>query len=258
MTKIEKSDSIIPTAKTINKIDPSAECTIGKIYQSMINVMQKITAVEKSDTNKAQGFKFRSIDSMLNYLHPIMAAEGIFIIPEILDQKREEKNTKSGTIMNYTILKVRYRFCAVDGSFVDVTVPGEACDSSDKGSNKAMSAALKYALIQCFMVPTEEDKDSDAQSHELLPREEPPMPETENAGSQEPQDEMTEAQSNCIAAISLKLWDKKSAWANAQKLMIDLVGKGKLNDLTKSEASIVIGKLKKAEADAKVAGSDKA
>jgi hypothetical protein len=47
--------------------------------------------------------------------------------------------------------------------------------------------------------------------------------------------------------VSLKLWDKKEAWPNAQKLMVEIVGKDKLTELTKAEASIVIKKLKEAE-----------
>ena len=37
-------------------------------------------------------------------------------------------------------------------------------DSGDKASNKAMSSAFKYAFIETFCVPTEEDKDTDVGS----------------------------------------------------------------------------------------------
>ena len=59
-----------------------------------------------------------------------------------------------------------YTFYAPDGSNVRAVVVGEAMDSGDKSSNKAMSAALKYALLQIFRVPTESD-DADATSHEV-------------------------------------------------------------------------------------------
>ena len=35
-------------------------------------------------------------------------------------------------------------------------------DSADKGMNKAMSIALKYALMQMLLIPTKEEKDPDA------------------------------------------------------------------------------------------------
>jgi hypothetical protein len=40
-------------------------------------------------------------------------------------------------------------------------------DSGDKASNKAMSAAYKYAAFQAFCIPTEGDNDADATTHEV-------------------------------------------------------------------------------------------
>ena len=46
-------------------------------------------------------------------------------------------------------------------------------DSGDKATNKAMSAAFKYACFQTFCIPTEEMKDPDA---ETPPPSEPAKP----------------------------------------------------------------------------------
>ena len=51
-----------------------------------------------------------------------------------------------------------------DGSYVDTVNVGEAMDSGDKGMNKAMSIALKYSLLQMFLIPTEEPKDPDKET----------------------------------------------------------------------------------------------
>ena len=53
-----------------------------------------------------------------------------------------------------------------DGSSVETVNVGEAMDSGDKGFNKAMSIALKYSLLQMFLIPTEEQKDPDATTPE--------------------------------------------------------------------------------------------
>ena len=55
---------------------------------------------------------------------------------------------------------------ACDGSKHTVKTYGEAMDSGDKATNKAMSAAYKYAAFQTFCIPTEGDNDADAQTHE--------------------------------------------------------------------------------------------
>jgi hypothetical protein len=57
--------------------------------------------------------------------------------------------------------------CAEDGSKHTVKTFGEAMDSGDKATNKAMSAAYKYAAFQAFAIPTEGDNDADAQTHEV-------------------------------------------------------------------------------------------
>ncbi len=43
-------------------------------------------------------------------------------------------------------------------------------DSGDKASNKALSIAMKYALLQVFCIPTEDAKDPDADSPKPLPK----------------------------------------------------------------------------------------
>jgi hypothetical protein len=42
-------------------------------------------------------------------------------------------------------------------------------DSGDKATNKAMSAAYKYACFQAFSIPTEAKEDADYQTHEVKP-----------------------------------------------------------------------------------------
>jgi hypothetical protein len=41
-------------------------------------------------------------------------------------------------------------------------------DSGDKGTNKAMSAAYKYAAFQAFSIPTEADNDADGHTHHVV------------------------------------------------------------------------------------------
>lgn len=53
-----------------------------------------------------------------------------------------------------------------DGSCIETVNVGEAMDSGDKGMNKAMSIALKYSLLQMFLIPTDEPKDPDANTPE--------------------------------------------------------------------------------------------
>lgn len=143
----------------------------GMIYQLIGQAIGKIGAIGKTSENKQQGFKYRGIDQVYNALNPVMAELGIFFCPEVLDQKREERVTKNGTVLTYTLLTMKYTAYAPDGSSVSMTVVGEGMDSGDKGSNKAMSVAMKYAMFQLFCIPTEEMKDPDADVYtDILPK----------------------------------------------------------------------------------------
>lgn len=143
----------------------------GQIYELIGKAIGKIGAIGKDKKNAQQGFMYRGIDQVYNALNPVMAELGIFFCPEVLEQKREERMTKNGSILTYTILTMRYTAYAPDGSSVSMTVVGEGMDSGDKGSNKAMSVAMKYAMFQLFCIPTEEMKDPDADVYkDIMPR----------------------------------------------------------------------------------------
>lgn len=141
------------------------------IFDAINKVMQEVGAIGKDSKNQQQGFKYRGIDAVMNALNPVMVKYGVFMVPTVLEQTREERTTGKGGLLIYSILKVRFRFYTKDGSYVETTVIGEGMDSGDKASNKAMSVALKYAAFQVFMIPTEELMDDpDKECHEVMPK----------------------------------------------------------------------------------------
>lgn len=146
---------------------------MAEIYQAIIGVMSDIGVIGKEKKNAQQGFKYRGVDDVMNALQPVMVQHGLFVVPEIIDQKREERQTNRGGNLIYSVCTVRYTFYAKDGSSVQCVVVGEGMDSGDKATNKAMSIAFKYACFQVFCIPTEEMKDPDAEVHTVAQREEP-------------------------------------------------------------------------------------
>lgn len=139
----------------------------GKIYSAIPSVMNDMGVVAKDKVNKQQGFKFRSIDDVYNALHPALAKNKVFIVPEIVNQSREMKVMKSGTEMVHVICNIKFVFYAEDGSSIETAIIGEALDTGDKATNKAMAIAYKYACFQVFCIPTEEMDDPDAERPEL-------------------------------------------------------------------------------------------
>lgn len=149
----------------------------GQIYSLIGKAMDDIGAIGKDSYNQQQKFKYRGIDAVMNALNPVMRKYGLFLTPEVLDHKREERQTQSGGRLIYSILTMRYTMYAPDGSSISSVVIGEGMDSGDKASNKAMSVAMKYAMFQLFCIPTEEMVDPDSETPpESIPVQKPAEP----------------------------------------------------------------------------------
>lgn len=139
-----------------------------KIYEAINSIMQDVDGIGKNKKNTQQGYSFRGIDDMYNVLQPLFKKHNVFIASNVLESKREERLTKSGNALIYTIAKCQFRFFTIDGSCIESIIEGEAMDSGDKSTNKAMSTALKYALMQMFLIPTEEKLDTEYDTHEVV------------------------------------------------------------------------------------------
>ena len=137
------------------------------IYESITKIIADCPAIAKDSRNtQGNGYMYRGIDAVMNVFQPLLAKYKIFVVPQVLDTIREERVTSKGANLIYSILRVKYTFFAEDGTSVEAVVQGEGMDSGDKASNKAMSAAFKYAMFQVFCIPTEEMKDCDAETPE--------------------------------------------------------------------------------------------
>lgn len=143
------------------------------IHEKIIAILADADAIAKDRKNQQQGFNFRGIDDVYNALHPILAKHGVFSTTEVIAERTEERQTKSGGNLIYRILTVKFTFYAADGSHVESVMIGEGMDSGDKASNKAMAIAHKYALLQLLAIPTEDAKDPDAETHHVVARSTP-------------------------------------------------------------------------------------
>ena len=146
---------------------------MSKVYHAIAAVMAEIgtSGISKDRKNQQQGYNFRGIDEVYNALSPILSKHKLCILPRILAREVLERQTKSGGALFYVTVEAEFDLvCAEDGSKHTVRTFGEAMDSADKATNKAMSAAYKYAAMQAFCIPTEGDNDADATTHEVAPR----------------------------------------------------------------------------------------
>lgn len=190
------------------------------IYQSITKILEEVPAIGKNKKNTTQGFMFRGIDDVMNTFQPLLAKHKVFMVPQILEQTREERQTSKGGTLIYSICKIKYIFYAEDGSSIEAIVVGEGMDSGDKATNKAMAIAMKYAIFQVFCIPTEEMKNPDGETP-------PPSKKKEIK----------------IQSSQIQILEKYYIGDNMTKLL-NANGLTKLEDMTMAKASEIIKKLK--------------
>lgn len=140
------------------------------VYKAIAAVQGDLAKVgiAKANRNSQQGYNFRGIDDVYAALSPLLAKHGLCVIPRVIDRTMLEKTTSKGNPLFYVTVHAEFDFVsAEDGSKHTAATYGEAMDSGDKATNKAMSAAYKYAAFMTFAIPTEGDNDADATTHDV-------------------------------------------------------------------------------------------
>jgi len=145
-----------------------------KVYKAINNVQADLSVlgITKDRRNmQGSGYNFRGIDDVYNTIAPLLAKHGLCILPRVLSRECVERVSQKGGALFYVTVDAEFDFLsAEDGSKHTVKTFGEAMDSGDKATNKAMSAAYKYACFQAFSIPTESDNDADAHTHTPAPK----------------------------------------------------------------------------------------
>lgn len=159
-----------------------------EVYAAIAAVQNELAAIgiSKDKKNAMQGYNFRGIDDVYNALAPILAKNKLCILPRVLARECVERTTAKGGAIFYVTVEAEYDLVsAVDGSKHTIKTYGEAMDSGDKATNKAMSAAYKYAAFQTFCIPVDAE-DADATTHEVKPKTPAPPKQVSNKTEKPP------------------------------------------------------------------------
>ena len=140
-----------------------------KIHAALNEVMKQVGAVKKGDFNDFQKFHFRGVDAVVNAVYPALVEHKVTVQPKVLQYDYSTIDVGKGAAskpMGHARVIVEYTFTSVeDGSTASAAAAGEAFDAGDKATPKAMSVALRTALLQSLMLPTDEPE-PDAQTYE--------------------------------------------------------------------------------------------
>jgi hypothetical protein len=196
------------------------------IYQALAAVMADVDHVAKREKNTVQRFMFRGIDTVLNAVGPVLRSHKVIVVPTVLKYRYGEILVgKDRTPMGHARVIVAYTFYGPEGDSIVASVAGEAFDSGDKATPKAMSVALRTALLQALALPTDEP-DPDSQTYERTPTPAASAPPLAAAKARAwnamkalhhdwPNDELTQATETELAALGTSIADADSGIWNA-------------------------------------------
>lgn len=125
------------------------------LVEKLAAVMAAVERVPKNGENKFHGYKYATEADLSDAVRSNLAKHGVMLVPSVESLEWREVETKRG---KERIATLRVKFTATDGATqIEFTVIGEGQDPGDKATYKAMTGAMKYALLKLFLIPTGDD-----------------------------------------------------------------------------------------------------
>lgn len=123
------------------------------LHQRLAEAMAKVTYIQKE---KKQGMRYSIVshDSVTAKVRPALLEAGVIYYPIRCDTAQTGNRTEARMVI---------RFVNIDepSDSIDVETFGYGLDDQDKGPGKAMSYAVKYALLKTLGLETGDDPDLD-------------------------------------------------------------------------------------------------
>ena len=146
------------------------DCVDAKaaLHAAILAVKKRVPYLQKTES-KGLGYRAMMSDDLLEKIAPVLVEEGLTIHPEDIEVvSTSHYTTKSGTVMQSRIYKVTYAITHASGASRPSVAIGEASDTGDKASSKAMTIARKYAIAHAFTIETGDDPDKTPSSRQEM------------------------------------------------------------------------------------------
>lgn len=143
-----------------------AESSRGSLYERINRVSAEAKRVAKEGKNSHFGYAYATESDISDMLRPLLAKHGVCLL--YLGPDRETVFIEWGEKQALYRIWVKYQLVNVDDPAERETIscPGEALDAQDKGMNKALTAAAKYAWLKIFHLSTGDAADeTDSQAY---------------------------------------------------------------------------------------------
>ncbi len=131
------------------------------LRQKLAEVRRRIGYVQKRGHNERFNYSYVTAADIAGSVGDILAELGVVVIPRLEDISYESAVGR-GEATRMARVVMAYTFADVDsGEEIIAKVAGQGLDPGDKAPYKAMTGALKYALLQSFLLATGDDPEDE-------------------------------------------------------------------------------------------------
>ncbi|MFC1410358.1 ERF family protein [Streptacidiphilus sp. N1-12] len=157
--------SEVPGAIDMGEYEPGDdEPEMVPVHIAWSRVRRDVRSIGKNELYNQSGtrFNYRGVDTMINAFAPITLKHGINIFPVDATASYRDILTSKGNKMRECTVRMVWEIVGPMGDRQVTCTQGEALDTSDKGTAKAQSVALRVLLERAGLVPTS-DADPDSE-----------------------------------------------------------------------------------------------
>lgn len=131
------------------------------VWVAWARVMTDVQSITKGDLRNDSGgrYVFRGVDRVVNAVGPALRRHGVLVLPtRVFDVAYGEARTTGGKVMQECTLKVEWTVVGPRGDTLPDTLQsaGQATDTADKATAKAVSVAQRVLFLAALHVPTED------------------------------------------------------------------------------------------------------
>ena len=156
-----EASSAVPTSPSTSDITAPGAPVQLNLRQKLAEVRRRIGYIQKRGHNERANYSYVTAADIAGSVGDILAELGVVVIPRLEDISYESA-AGHGEATRMARVVMAYTFADVDsGEEVVAKVAGQGLDPGDKAPYKAMTGALKYALLQSFLLATGDDPEDD-------------------------------------------------------------------------------------------------
>ena len=140
-------------------VDSFPESPQLNLREKFAEVRRRLGYIQKRGHNERHNYSYVMAADLAGAVGDILSGLGVVAVPQLqsisTETPRSSNERIARVVMNYRFVDAR------SGEELTVRVAGEGADTGDKAPYKAMTGALKYALLQSFLLASGDDPEDE-------------------------------------------------------------------------------------------------